>query len=100
MRHCVLLSFLLALVVGHTVPTSGVNQLPAVETQTTALQVLLVGDYTVRLNAESEDGIASDSISLPFIGPPGSLPVYAGTSPFRTTTTPYAIRAPPLSTAL
>lgn len=100
MRHCMLLSFLLALVVSHNFPTSSVNELPGVETQTRALQVPLLGDYTVRLNAEGQDGIASDSISLPFIGTPGTPPGYAGTSPFRTTTTPYAIRAPPLSTAL
>ena len=100
MRQCVLLSFLLALLVGHNFPTPGVSSLPEADARTAELQPPPIGDHGIRLSSDNEESIASDAAPLSSTGKLGSLAAVVRLSPPQTSTTPYAIRAPPVSTTL
>lgn len=98
MKYFLLLSLMLALLLGQEFPSQNSDHLPDYETVGAELEVLPTGDSGLRLALDSDDPSCCDHADfiLPDFRPLSAT--YHTSSILNSTTTPYSIRAPPVST--
>jgi hypothetical protein len=100
MKYFLLLSLLLALLAGQDYPSQNSDRIPDVAAASAELEALPIGDYGPRPALEGDDHYCCSQAEsqLPNFRP---VPNTHFAPPIaNSTTTPYAIRAPPLPTAV
>lgn len=96
MKYFLLLSLLLALLAGQEFPSQNSDRLPDYETVGAEFEILPASDPGPRLALDSDDPSCCDHIDFVLPGFRPLLGSYHTPCVLNSTTTPYAIRAPPV----
>lgn len=97
MKYFLLLSLLLALLAGQDFPSHGYDRTPDLASVSAEREMLPTGDSGPKLTFEGDDSFVCGLAEIVLLSSQSLFRIYYSPRKPCSTTTPYAIRAPPIS---